>query len=77
MGIPVVLDRVIEQAIAQVLNGIFDPDFSTYSFGFRQNRSAHDAVKRIRGYIQEGYKMAVDLDLEQFFDHVNHDVLMV
>jgi len=76
LGIPVVLDRVIEQAMAHVLNEIFDPGFSKYSFGFRQKHSAHDAVKLIRRYIEEGYRIAVDLDLEQFFDRVNHDVLM-
>ena len=76
LGIPVVLDRVIEPAMAHVLNGIFDLEFSEYRFGFRQNRSAQDAVKLIRGYIQEGYKIAVDLDREQFFDRVNPDVLM-
>jgi RNA-directed DNA polymerase len=77
LGIPTVHDRVIQQAIAQVLNDLFDPDFSAHSFGFRKGRSAHDAVKLIRSYIQEGYKIAVDIDLAQFFDRVNHDVLMV
>lgn len=77
LGIPTVHDRVIQQAIAQVLNGIFDPEFSAHSFGFRKGRSAHDAVKLIRSYIQEGYKIAVDIDLAQFFDRVNHDILMV
>ncbi len=77
LGIPTVHDRVIQQAIAQVLNVIFDPEFSVHSFGFRKGRSAHDAVKLIRSYIQEGYKMAVDIDLAQFFDRVNHDILMV
>jgi RNA-directed DNA polymerase len=77
LGIPTVHDRVIQQAIAQVLNDIFDPEFSAHSFGFRKSRSAHDAVKLIRSYIQEGYKIAVDIDLAQFFDRVNHDILMV
>lgn len=77
LGIPTVHDRVIQQAIAQVLNDLFDPEFSAHSFGFRKERSAHDAVKLIRSYIQEGYKIAVDIDLAQFFDRVNHDILMV
>lgn len=77
LGIPTVHDRVIQQAIAQVLNNIFDPEFSAHSFGFRKGRSAHDAVKLIRSYIQEGYNIAVDIDLAQFFDRVNHDILMV
>ncbi len=77
LGIPTVHDRVIQQAIAQVLTVIFDPDFSAHRFGFRKGRSAHDAVKLIRSYIQEGYKMAVDIDLAQFFDRVNHDILRV
>ena len=76
LGIPTVLDRLIQQAIAQVLNSIFDQTFSEYSFGFRPGRSAHDAVRKVRGYIREGYHMAVDMDLSQFFDTVNHDVLM-
>ena len=76
LGIPTVLDRLIQQATAQVLVLIFDPMFSDSSFGFRPGRSAHDAVKKVRGYIREGYRVAVDMDLSKFFDTVNHDVLM-
>jgi RNA-directed DNA polymerase len=76
LGIPTVLDRLIQQAIYQVLIPIFDPYFSDYSYGFRQGRSAHDAVYKIREYIQKGYRIAVDMDLAKFFDTVNHDVLM-
>jgi len=76
LGIPTVVDRLIQQAIAQVLGPIFDPGFSEFSYGFRPGRSAHDAVRKVRGYIQEGYCTAVDLDLSKFFDTVNHDVLM-
>ncbi len=76
LGIPTVTDRLIQQAIAQVLVPIFDPDFSDYSYGFRPNRSAHDAVYQVRDYVQQGYRWAVDMDLEKFFDTVNHDVLM-
>jgi len=71
-----VLDRMIQQAIYQVLMPIFDPDFSDYSYGFRPGRSAHDAVFKVREYIREGYRIAVDMDLSKFFDTVNHDVLM-
>lgn len=76
LGIPTVVDRVIQQAIAQVLVPIFDPGFSEQSYGFRPARSAHDAVKQVRAYIGEGYRCAVDMDLAEFFDMVNHDVLM-
>jgi RNA-directed DNA polymerase len=76
LGIPTVLDRVIQQAIYQVLMPIFDPDFSDYSYGFRPGKSARDAVRKLREYIREGYRTAVDLDLSKFFDAVNHDVLM-
>ena len=76
LGIPTVLDRLIQQAVAQVLTPIFDPTFSASSFGFRPGRSAHDAVYKVRGHIREGYRMAVDMDLSKFFDTVNHDVLM-
>ena len=74
LGIPSVVDRVIQQAIGQVLTPIFDPEFSESSFGFRPGRSAHGAVRHVQRYISEGYP--VDLDLEKFFDRVNHDVLM-
>jgi len=76
LGIPTVLDRLIQQAIAQVLYHIFDPHFSESSFGFRAGRSAHDAVYRARDYIRQGYRVAVDADLSKFFDTVDHDILM-
>ena len=76
LGIPTVTDRLIQQAIAQVLSKIYDQMFSEHSYGFRPNRSAHDAVRKAKGYIQEGYRWVVDMDLEKFFDKVNHDRLM-
>ncbi|WP_268876685.1 reverse transcriptase domain-containing protein, partial [Niallia circulans] len=76
LGIPTVKDRLIQQAIAQVLSKIYDPMFSEHSYGFRPNRSAHDAVREAKGYIKEGYRWVVDMDLEKFFDKVNHDRLM-
>ncbi len=76
LGIPTVTDRLIQQAIAQVLSKIYDPMFSEHSYGFRPNRSAHDAVRKAQGYIKEGYRWVVDIDLEKFFDQVNHDRLM-
>jgi RNA-directed DNA polymerase len=76
LGIPTVVDRVLQQAIAQVLGPLFDPQFSASSFGFRPGRSAHQAVKQIQGYIKAGYRVAVDLDLAKFFDRVSHNVLM-
>lgn len=76
LGIPTVTDRLIQQAIARVLMPIFDPEFSDSSYGFRPGRSAHDAVYKVREYIKEGYRIAVDMDLSKFFDTVNHDVLM-
>jgi RNA-directed DNA polymerase len=76
LGIPTVLDRFIEQAMLQVLSPIFDPQFSESSYGFRPGRSCHDAVKAARGHVESGYRWVVDMDLETFFDRVNHDVLM-
>jgi RNA-directed DNA polymerase len=76
LGIPCVLDRLIQQAILQVLQPRFDPSFSEHSYGFRPGRSAHDAVKAAQRYVQEGRHWVVDVDLEKFFDRVNHDVLM-
>jgi RNA-directed DNA polymerase len=77
LGIPTVIDRVIQQAVAQVMTPIFDPGFSESSFGFRPKRSAHGAVKQVQAYIKAGYRIAVDLDLAKFFDNVQHDILMV
>ena len=77
LGIPTVLDRLIQQAIAQQLGPIFDPGFSDHSYGFRPHRSAHDAVRHVADTIKSGRRIAVDLDLSKFFDRVNHDVLMV
>src|SRR5690625_2214894 len=76
LGIPTVTDRFIQQAIAQQLTAVFDPTFSEFSYGFRPNRRAHTAVKQARAYIKEGYRWVVDMDLEKFFDKVNHDRLM-
>ncbi len=76
LGIPTVLDRLIQQALLEVLTPVFDPAFSEHSYGFRPGRSAHDAVEAARRYVEEGYGWVVDLDIEKFFDRVNHDVLM-
>ncbi|WP_298102787.1 group II intron reverse transcriptase/maturase, partial [Bradyrhizobium sp.] len=76
LGIPTVLDRFIQQALLQVLQPLFDPTFSDASYGFRPGRSAHDAVRRAQAYVQEGRGFVVDIDLEKFFDRVNHDILM-
>jgi RNA-directed DNA polymerase len=76
LGIPTVLDRFIQQAILQVLQPQWDPTFSEYSYGFRPGRRAHDAVCQAQRYIQAGRRWVVDVDVEQFFDRVNHDVLM-
>jgi group II intron reverse transcriptase/maturase len=76
LGIPSVLDRFIQQACLQVLQPIFDPTFSEHSFGFRPGRRAQDAVREAQGYVQGGCHWVVDVDLEKFFDRVNHDVLM-
>jgi RNA-directed DNA polymerase len=76
LGIPTVLDRFIQQALLQVLSPLFDPTFSDASYGFRPGRSTHQAVQRAREYIAKGHRWVVDVDLEKFFDRVNHDVLM-
>lgn len=76
LGIPTVLDRFIQQALLQILQPMFDPGFSEHSHGFRPGRRAHDAIVEAQRYIQDGKKWVVDVDLEQFFDRVNHDVLM-
>jgi group II intron reverse transcriptase/maturase len=76
LGIPTVLDRFIQQALLQVLQPLFDPSFSEHSYGFRPKRRAHDAIDAAQRYVQEGRRIVVDVDLEKFFDRVNHDVLM-
>ena len=76
LGIPNITERLIQQAILQVLTPIFDPDFSESSFGFRPKRSAHGAVKQAVRYIKQGYRFVVNMDLSKFFDRVQHDVLM-
>jgi len=76
LGVPTCLDRLIQQAIAQVLTPIFDPGFSGSSFGFRPGRSAHQAVRAARRYIQDGLEWVVDIDLDRFFDRVQFDALM-
>jgi RNA-directed DNA polymerase len=76
LGVPCVVDRVIQQAILQVLSPIFDPGFSESSFGSRPKRSAHGAIQQVKTFVKAGYRYVVDLDLEKFFDTVNHDVLM-
>lgn len=76
LGIPTVIDRMIQQAISQLLTPIFEKEFSTHSYGFRPDRNAHQAIKQAQEYINEGYKTVVDIDLEKFFDRVNHDKLM-
>ncbi|MDP3346234.1 MAG: group II intron reverse transcriptase/maturase, partial [Hydrogenophaga sp.] len=76
LGIPTVLDRLIQQALLQVLQPLIDPTFSEHSHGFRPGRRAHDAVKAARGYVQSGKRVVVDVDLAKFFDRVNHDILI-
>jgi RNA-directed DNA polymerase len=76
LGIPTTLDRLIQQALLQVLTPLFDPTFSDSSFGFRPGRSAHQALDRAKEHIAVGHRWVVDMDLEKFFDRVNHDVLM-
>jgi RNA-directed DNA polymerase len=76
LGVPCVIDRLIQQAMLQVLQKRWDPTFSEHSYGFRPGRSAHQAVAQAQKYIAEGYNWVVDIDLEKFFDRVNHDMLM-
>jgi RNA-directed DNA polymerase len=76
LGIPTVVDRLIQQALHQVMQALFEPEFSESSYGFRPGRSAQQAVEAARGYVAEGKRWVVDLDLEKFFDRVKHDVLM-
>lgn len=76
LGIPTVVDRVNQQAISQVLMKIYDPEFSAYSYGFRPKRSSHDAMEQVLEYLDEGYQWVIDLDIEKYFDTVNHDKLI-
>jgi RNA-directed DNA polymerase len=76
LGIPTVVDRLVQQAILQVISPILDPTFSTSSYGFRPTRGAHQALKAATKFVEEGRRIVVDLDLEKFFDRVNHDILM-
>lgn len=76
LGIPTVIDRLIQQAVLQVLQPVFEPTFSEHSYGFRPGRSAHQAVRKARQYVDSGHHYVVDVDLEKFFDHVDHDILM-
>jgi len=76
LGVPTVVDRFIQQAVLQVLQALWDPTFSDSSFGFRPKRSAHQAIQQAQTYVRDGYHWTVDMDLEKFFDNVNHDTLM-
>ena len=76
LGIPTVVDRMIQQAVLQALQPLWEPTFSQHSYGFRPGRSAHQAVAQARAYIAAGRSWVVDIDLEKFFDRVNHDKLM-
>lgn len=76
LGIPTVVDRLIQQGLHQVMQPLFEPQFSEFSFGFRPGRSAHQAVRQARAYVAQGRRWVVDVDLEKFFDRVNHDILM-
>jgi RNA-directed DNA polymerase len=76
LGIPTVFDRLIQQAVLQRLQPVWDPTFSEHSYGFRPGRSAHQAVVQAQAYVIEGYRFVVDFDLAKFFDRVNHDRLM-
>jgi group II intron reverse transcriptase/maturase len=76
LGVPTVVDRMIQQAISQVLSPIFDPEFSENSYGFRPKRSAHQAIKQAQEYYNQGYHRVVDLDLSKYFDTINHDILL-
>ena len=76
LGIPTALDRTIQQAIAQPITDIYEEIFSEYSYGFRAGRSCHDAIRQALSYLNEGYEWVIDIDIEQFFDRVNHDKLI-
>ena len=76
LGIPAVKDRVIQQSLAQALSDIYEPHFSDYSYGFRKGRSQHDAMNKVLEYLNDGYEWVIDLDIEKYFDTVNHDKLV-
>ncbi len=76
LGIPTVVDRLVQQAVLQILQPLCDPYFSDHSYGFRPKRSAHQALEKAKSYVVEGFSYVVDMDLEKFFDRVNHDILM-
>ena len=76
LGIPAVKDRVIQQSLAQALSDIYEPHFSEYSYGFRKGRSQHDAMNKVLEYLNDGYEWVIDLDIEKYFDTVNHDKLV-
>lgn len=76
LGIPTVVDRVVQQAVAQQLSPLYDKEFSEYSYGFRPNRSAHQAIKQVLSYLNEGHEWVIDMDIEKYFDTVNHDKLI-
>ena len=76
LGIPTVTDRVIQQAMSQVLSIVFEPQFSEYSYGFRPNRDCHMAIGKVLEYLNEGYEWVIDFDIESYFDTVNHDKLI-
>ena len=76
LGIPTVADRVIQQAMAQVLSKVFEPHFSEYSYGFRPNRDCHKAIGKVLEYLNAGYEWVIDFDIEKYFDTVNHDKLI-
>ena len=76
LGIPSVVDRVVQQSAAQVLSKLYEPVFSDHSYGFRPNRSCHKAMEKVLGYLNEGYEWVVDFDIEKYFDTVNHDKLI-
>jgi RNA-directed DNA polymerase len=76
LGIPTVIDRLLQQAISQWLSQFYEPEFSPFSYGFRPNRSAHQAVLQAQSFLREGNDYVIELDLEKFFDKVNHDKLM-
>ena len=76
VAVPTALDRTIQQAISQPISDIYEKIFSDYSYGFRPGRSCHDAIRQALEYLNEGYEWVVDIDIEQFFDKVNHDKLI-